>query len=760
MSILGAMFTAVSGVNAQSKSLGHISDNIANSQTTGYKKVDTRFETLITVSNANLHQPGGVVASPSYANSLQGNVNQTQTLTNMAISGNGFFVVSRAESQTANQTLFNDLAYYTRAGDFEVNRDGYLVNNGGYYLNGWAVDEDTGIADTSTLAPIQITQTIDEPTATTELEFVGNLPASSVVNPTPPLAPTNIKIYDALGNPHTVSLVWEKRADNLWKLDIVAADSTLDPVSGTLVGVNDQAMVLAPTTANVPAVSQVDTVTLPSDGLGFGQSLTFTIGSNSVTVTAPVGGYTQAQTGSAMVAAINANPGLAAQVTAGNLTATTFDVSADVGGTPFSLTLGGSGSGQTNLVTIPAGGLALGETIDVDINGTLISHTAAAAETATQARDALIALINANATVNTVVTADVSTANSFIINADAAQGTFLNTVTTTPSPLAAGAVTDAQSTGASSANTTANGLPVAQVDTVTLSGTVGPGEIGDTWTLNVGSQTVTYIANGTETSLNDVAVGLAALINANSSLGVTATALGSTVQLTAINAGTAFAATVSASNGTTDSFIDVQFGTSAATAGQLVGLSNAYNLNGNATTPTAQSAGEDAIITFQVDYGVGPQTIELNLGQFQTTVGVTQFSGKTIDVRRFTQDGLPQGIFKDLNIRENGDVELNYDNGNSRVFFKVPIAQFYDANTLKREGGQAFTETFDSGSARLSGAGENGAGTLRGSAVEGSNVDIAEEFSKMIVTQRSYSANTRVITTADEMLQDIINIKR
>ncbi|WP_374377224.1 flagellar hook-basal body complex protein [Dongia sp.] len=758
MSILGAMFTAVSGVNAQSKSLGHISDNIANSQTTGYKKVDTRFETLITVSNANLHQPGGVVASPSYANSLQGNVNQTQVLTNMAISGQGFFVVSRPESQTANQTLFNDLAYYTRAGDFEVNRDGYLVNNGGYYLNGWAVDETTGVADTSTLSPIQITQTIDEPTATTELEFVGNLPASSKVNPTPPLAPTNIKIYDALGNPHTVSLVWAKRADNLWKLDIVAADSTLDPVSGTLVGVNDQAMAIAPTTANVPAVAQVDTVTIPSDGLAFGQTLTFTIGSNSITVTAPVGGYTQAQTGAAMVAAINANPGLAAQVTAGNLTATTFDVSADVGGTPFSLTLGGSGSGQTDTITIPPGGLLVGESVTVTINGTPITYTATnPTETATFVRDSLISLINANVTVNGTITANAATANTFTIDADAAQGTFTTTVGDT---IVAGNVTMTTATGASSVNTTANGLPVAQVDTVTLSGTVGPGEIGDTWTINVGSQTVSYVANGTETSLNDVAIGIAALINANSSLGVTATALGATVQLTAISAGTPFSATVNASNGSTNSFIDVQFGTSAATAGKLVGISNAYNLNGNASTPTAQSAGDDAIITFQVDYGVGPQTIELNLGKFQTTEGATQFAGSTIDVRRFTQDGVPQGIFKDLNIRDNGDVELNYDNGRSRVFFKVPIAQFYDANTLKRESGQAFTETFDSGSARLSGAGENGSGTLRGSAVEGSNVDIAEEFSKMIVTQRAYSANTRVITTSDEMLQDIINIKR
>ncbi len=72
----------------------------------------------------------------------------------------------------------------------------------------------------------------------------------------------------------------------------------------------------------------------------------------------------------------------------------------------------------------------------------------------------------------------------------------------------------------------------------------------------------------------------------------------------------------------------------------------------------AQSQGDDAVITFQVDYGVGPQTIELNLGKFQTTEGATQFAGQTIDVRRFTQDGVPQGIFKDLNIRDNGDVEL------------------------------------------------------------------------------------------------------
>ncbi len=138
MSILGAMFTAVSGLNAQSRSLGNISDNIANSQTVGYKKVDTRFSDIITISNQSLNLPGGVVASPYYANALQGNINQTQSSTNLAVSGQGFFVVSRPTDQNGTSTTFGALPYYTRAGDFEVNRDGYVVNGGGYYLNGWA----------------------------------------------------------------------------------------------------------------------------------------------------------------------------------------------------------------------------------------------------------------------------------------------------------------------------------------------------------------------------------------------------------------------------------------------------------------------------------------------------------------------------------------------------------------------------------------------------------------------------------------------
>jgi flagellar hook protein FlgE len=766
MSILGAMFTAVSGLNAQSNAMGSISDNIANSQTTGYKKVDTRFQTLVTVSNAQVNQPGGVLSSPYYANALAGSITQTQQNTNMAISGNGMFVVSKPTSQTATGTSFNPLNYYTRAGDFNVNRDGYLVNGSGYYLDGWPVDQTTGAPNTAGLAPIQITQLVDQPTATDQIDFVGNLPANSTVNPTPPLAPADIQIFDALGNPHTVSLVWAKRADNAWKLTIQTpgnANAT-NPVGGTITGVNDQAMTApAVTTANVAAGAQVDTVRVQA--MTSGQTITYTIGATPVIITAPAAGYTSAQAAAAVVAAINSDPTLSAQVTAANIAA--------IGGTA-----------QVDTVTTPA--LAAGQTISVTVNGTTVTYTSAAGDTNISASAAVQALIAANPTISAAVTA-VDLGGTISLTANAAGTPFVGSVggtggatiaVTTPNGPAdatfnvtadvAGTAFASSAVGpgvVSNLTTTPNISPVAQVDQTTLSGTVGPMELGDTYSVTVGTTTISYVNTGAEVTLNDVANGLAKLINASGNIGVNATVVGATLSLTARVPGKPFAAATAAVNGSTPGFIDVQFGTTPTTAGKLVSINNGYNPAGNSTIPASQNANDPAVISFTVDYGTGPQVVKLNLGQFQSTTGLTQYNASgggtpTIDVQRFVQDGKAQGLLKDVTIGNNGDVNITYDNGRTRSYFKVPVAQFYDPSSLKREDGQAFTETFDSGAARVSGAGQNGAGQVRGSAIEGSNVDIAEEFSKMIVTQRAYSANTRVITTSDEMLQDILAIKR
>ena len=100
MSIFGAMNTAVSGLNAQSAAFGNISDNVANSTTIGYKEVGTSFSDYLTTSTAQLNDPGSVVATPDYENTLQGTVTQTSTATNLAVSGQGFFAVSQATSET------------------------------------------------------------------------------------------------------------------------------------------------------------------------------------------------------------------------------------------------------------------------------------------------------------------------------------------------------------------------------------------------------------------------------------------------------------------------------------------------------------------------------------------------------------------------------------------------------------------------------------------------------------------------------------
>lgn len=114
----------------------------------------------------------------------------------------------------------------------------------------------------------------------------------------------------------------------------------------------------------------------------------------------------------------------------------------------------------------------------------------------------------------------------------------------------------------------------------------------------------------------------------------------------------------------------------------------------------------------------------------------------------------------DVFINDFGYVVANYDNGRSKTLFQVPIATFASPNDMKRLDGGAFKRTPESGDPLIAESGQAGAGNIIASAVEQSNVDIADEFTKMIVTQRAYSANSKTVQTADSMLQDIINLKR
>ena len=135
MSLFGALNTSVSGLTAQSAAFGNISDNVANSQTVGYKGVDTEFVDYLTDSTAEQNDPGGVVTRPDYTNNVQGTITQSSDPLALAIAGQGFFAVSEANGVSSNSSAptFSPQTYYTRAGDFQMDKNGYLVNSAGEY---------------------------------------------------------------------------------------------------------------------------------------------------------------------------------------------------------------------------------------------------------------------------------------------------------------------------------------------------------------------------------------------------------------------------------------------------------------------------------------------------------------------------------------------------------------------------------------------------------------------------------------------------
>src|SRR5215510_12690250 len=133
MSLYGVMRTGVSGMNAQSNKLSTVSDNIANVNTTGYKRASTEFSSLILKSGSGNYDSGAVETQVRYAISDQGSLTFTTSTTDLAVQGNGFFVVSDASGTN----------YLTRAGSFVPDSQGNLVNAAGFYLMGYPGINDT-----------------------------------------------------------------------------------------------------------------------------------------------------------------------------------------------------------------------------------------------------------------------------------------------------------------------------------------------------------------------------------------------------------------------------------------------------------------------------------------------------------------------------------------------------------------------------------------------------------------------------------------
>jgi len=223
MSLFGAMFSGVSGLNAEAQSLGMISDNISNVNTVGYKTTSAAFSTLVTDQTVNFYAPGGVRSQPVATVDRQGLMQSSSNATDLAISGQGFFVATTNPLPTVT-----DRRYYTRAGQFAADATGYLKSPAGYYLQGWRTDKN-GVplaTDTSTLSgleTIRVSSVSGSANATTKVEFGVNLPAAATVGD---VETTHAQIYDSLGVSHTATLTWTKTAANRWTVVATVPDAT------------------------------------------------------------------------------------------------------------------------------------------------------------------------------------------------------------------------------------------------------------------------------------------------------------------------------------------------------------------------------------------------------------------------------------------------------------------------------------------------------------------------------------------------------
>jgi flagellar hook protein FlgE len=191
------------------------------------------------------------------------------------------------------------------------------------------------------------------------------------------------------------------------------------------------------------------------------------------------------------------------------------------------------------------------------------------------------------------------------------------------------------------------------------------------------------------------------------------------------------------------------------TAGNIRLLSSG-TVTFNADGSLASASGTTVNATFA---GAAAQAITLDLGTPGSSTGLAQYASPS-GISDLAQDGFGAGGLASLSVDEAGFVTGSFDNGETRPLFQLAIGQFKAPEGLLADGNQLYRETIESGQAVIGTAGVAGNGRIVSSSLEQSNVQLAQEFIDLISTQRSFQANTRVITASDTLLGDLVNMIR
>jgi flagellar hook protein FlgE len=667
MGIFGALSTAVGGMQAQAFALQNISGNIANSQTTAYKRTDTSFIDLIPDGSPTQQLSGNVLANSSSTNSVQGDVKSAGVSTYMAINGQGFFVVQKPASFVDNRPSFTGIDNYSRRGDFALDKSGYLVNGAGYYLMGIPIDATTGNLTGSVPQMLQFQNGFLPAQATTTVEYKANLasyPLTQDHNTSVPgselLNQSNFSANPVVGASAAAKIIGSGATlsgDAAAVLTGSTALTTLSSAAGGTLMVNGTPITVNPgdnAAAVVAAINLQTGTTNVTASLDGSDKLVLTSGDAVTNVT--IGG--------------SSTLGLLGELglSAGTTNATNL------------LTQSAASSGQTMSFTIgsnPALTLTFGTGVGqiatmADLNAALATLTGGIASADPTTGNITVTASNST---DTITVGGDATAANFGIHTTVglpANGTVIanDTSVFVKESLAGGAITAYDSSGAQ--------VNIQMRWAKTDSSTLGSGH-SDTWNLFYQNNST---ATGTEAAWTNVGVNYT--FGANGQLNP------------AVN-------NVSLSNVTIDG----------------ISLGN---------------------ITLQHSAG-----------------GITQYadSNGTAQVNLLSQNGFSAGSLETVAVSDKGRITGTYSNGRTIDLADITLAKFSGSDMLKRIDGGAFEQTAESGDPTY-----GGAGTVVGSSLESSNVDIADEFTKLIVTQQAYSANTKVITTSNQMVQDLLNMLR
>jgi flagellar hook protein FlgE len=708
MSLFGALSSGVSGLTSQSSAMGAISDNITNVSTVGYKNTTVNFQSLVTKqTSSTFYSAGGVQSKPRQDTGVQGLLQASTSSTDLAISGSGFFVVNEA-----SEPAVDDQFLYTRSGSFFMDNEGFLRNTSGFYLQGWPTTAggvvkpantaltiaNQNIVSTDYLSTVNLNRVGGTASSTSNIGIGANLPSNDTAGTT---HKTDVQFFDSLGNANTMSVVYTRSArENEWSMNI-------DTPAGTSV------ITLEDGTATNPKVyssvgqlefNKLDSTgaaRLPADGATVIVSgVTYEFDSNA---SGPTNAVTFATTDSlsTVVAA------LVAKVKA------TDNEFADYGdSTPVTVNNRISVStGSTTTILFKDEGT---EAISIDPTGLLDStgERVTTQDSAFTVKKQDLAYTDTAQFKFTAVPADTT---SMIIN------------------------------GFTYTFTTASALdPTGADQNIYRSGTV--------------AQTLADLQDAIEAtdpafSLAGSGVDLRKSAGATDNVLVLRTLSTGTYDVNFANISGTPLTTITEADGTAFAASTQAVNTAAALQFSSDGLPKAINVAKLEITKFANGAAD------MDDSSAGVKKVTMDFGTLTEANGMTQFGASFTPVF-INQNGSRFGTFAGVTVSADGLVTALFDNGETRPIYKLPMATFVNVNGLESRTGNTWNATEQSGDYTLRVADNGPAGQTVQGTLEASTVDIGEEFTDMIVVQRAYSASAKIISTADQMLEELMRVKR